>query len=492
MKKQLLLPLIALFALAGCSSSGEQSSSSTSESESTSEESSSSSQEEVVPATTFASTKAYFDTSLETIPNIGVTVGEGSSCTALVAGRRSAEEGQYTLKDGVLAISGEFLKQLTANEYTLRATIDGKTVSIDMFAATKVITTAEEFVAINEDSSSLQGYYILGNDIDLSGISNFEPIGRYYTETDPNNAYFHGILDGNGHTIKGAKVYWSDTVASNYNVYAGSGTSFTDDAHKAGDNIGLFQFIGSSGVVRNTVFSDIHVRGRTIVGVIAGNNLGLVENCIVDASCSVEMGTHFYDNDCNMGGAFGIVGGSGRVNNVICQNTSQTLGALTATTIGGVTIEQAGIYVDFDDDYASETGNGWDHGPNEPNGNVWWKFCGVDLDSISADSNGAPSNGQYAFVGKCWGTVSNCVAQSFKITPMNGSPRDIYFGQTHLGANKPTSGETDLGTFTNNQMCTLAEIKSASTYSDSSWDTTVWNIVDGSVPTLIDQYPTVA
>ena len=103
------------------------------------------------------------------------------------------------------------------------------------------------------------------------------------------------------------------------------------------------------------------------------------------------------------------------------------------------------------------------------------------------DSNGAPSNGQYAFVGKCWGKVSNCVAQSFKYAPMNAtSSRDIYFGQTHIGSNKPTSGETNMGALENCKMLSLDDMKKASSY--EGFDTSVWNIADGKLPTLIEQY----
>ena len=90
--------------------------------------------------------------------------------------------------------------------------------------------------------------------------------------------------------------------------------------------------------------------------------MGTVQNCFVDASCSVEMGTHFYDDDCNMGGCFGIVAGSGNVSNVISRVTNLTIGSTGSASFGGVAIEKGGIYLDFDDVYKGKTGNGWDHG----------------------------------------------------------------------------------------------------------------------------------
>ena len=456
-KKTILLALSSLFLLSGCGDGGNQ-------------------LPPLDPAeNVFDNGKVYFEVRSE--ENVSVKVEIKGDISSVSCGRSKAEAGQYSYQDGVLTLGGEFLKSITAGEKDIRVSAS-KSVSIPSLVCTKVIKTAEDFQNINED---LDGTYVLGNDIDLSSIPNFEPLGRYVSEEDTSNHYFHGILEGNGHTVKNGNVYWSDDVGSNLSVYNGTGTHFNDIGHKNGDNIGLFQIIGSAGEVRNVNFSNIKVRGRTIVGVIAGNLAGTVYNCTIDSSCKVEMGTHFYDDDCNMGGAFGIVGGSGNAYNIVSNLTSETLGGY------GNGAEQAGVYVDYDDKYKSESGgNGWDH-VDGPTCN-WWKFCGVDKENGKVmDSNGAPSNGQYAFVGKCWGKVSNCVAQSFKYAPMNAtSSRDIYFGQTHIGSNKPTSGETNMGTLENCKMLSLDDMKKASSY--EGFDTSVWNIADGKLPTLIEQY----
>ena len=446
-------------------------------------------------ASVFQGLKAYFEAVNPTDPaspspaNISIELSKTGTASAVSVGRVTADASEYLLNGSVLTLGSGFLRKVPAGEKTLKVTLDSSLINVSLFAATKIITTAQEFQDINEN---LTGYYILGNDIDLSSIPNFEPLGYYFTETDTRNAYFHGVLEGNGHTVKNATVEWSDTVASNYGVYSGTGTTmFASDAHKNGDNIGLFQIIGSSGVVRDVNFSNIHVRGRTIVGVIAGNCSGTVSNCSIDSSCALEMGTHFYDDDCNMGGAFGIAAGGATISNVVSQVTSQQIGAASATTINGIAIENPGIYLDWSDNYIGKTGNGWDHGAPATNDNPWWKQCAVDKTKSDGttpikDSNGGPTDGQYAFVGKCWGSVSNCVAKAFKITPMNGTMRSIFFGQTHLAANKSTSGSTDLGVLTNNQLLDLNGMKTASNY--AAFDTTVWKIADGSVPTLLSQF----
>ena len=424
----------------------------------------------------FASGKVYFQAGTE--ENLSASIELSGSIASISCGRSKAEAGEYSYADGILTLAGSFLKDISAGEKDIRIVTDAGTKTLSALSATKIITTAQEFQDINSD---LDGTYVLGQDIDLSSIPNFEPLGRYVSEEDTSNHYFHGILEGNGHTVKNAKVYWSDDVGNNLNVYNNTGTHFQDIAHKNGDNIGLFQIIGSAGVVRNVNFSNIKVRGRTIVGVIAGNLAGTVYNCTIDESCKAEMGTHFYDDDCNMGGAFGIVGASGYAYNVISSLTSLTLGGRGAGN------DDLGVYCDYDDKYKTESGgNGWDHQTDNPDCN-WWKFCGVDKeDGKVLDSNGAPSNGQYAFVGKCWGKVSHCVARSFTYAPMNGSSRSIYFGQTHKGENKPTSGESDMGELEDCKLLGASEMKDPAQY--EAFSSEEWKIESGSIPTLIPAY----
>lgn len=72
----------------------------------------------------------------------------------------------------------------------------------------KAIRTVEELDAIRED---LYGWYVLENDLDLSGIANWNPIGEYEGpyEFAPAEWWCHafkGIFDGQGHTIKGLRI----------------------------------------------------------------------------------------------------------------------------------------------------------------------------------------------------------------------------------------------------------------------------------------------
>ena len=72
----------------------------------------------------------------------------------------------------------------------------------------KPVRTAEDLDAIRKD---LHGWYVLEEDIDLSGIDNWIPIGEYEGnyEFAPGEWWIHafkGILDGQGHTIRGLRI----------------------------------------------------------------------------------------------------------------------------------------------------------------------------------------------------------------------------------------------------------------------------------------------
>jgi len=106
------------------------------------------------------------------------------------------------------------------------------------------ISTADDLHRIRED---MYGVYRLTADIDLSDIE-YTPIG---TPTSP----FHGILDGNGYSIK------------NLNIHS------PNQSH-----VGLFS--RNAGVIINLTIENSNITGRDNAGVIAGQNLG----SIIDSS----------------------------------------------------------------------------------------------------------------------------------------------------------------------------------------------------------------
>ena len=159
----------------------------------------------------FEGNNIYFETG--TSENVSAKVEIPEAIQSVKCGRTEAQKGEYCYEDGILTLSHEFLAKInsTGEKSIVVAMSKGK-VTLSALIATKIVKTAEDFVAIGKDSVSLQGSYVLANDIDLSSIENFEPLGWYTDEADPNNAYFHGLLEGYGHAVKNAKVYYADSL----------------------------------------------------------------------------------------------------------------------------------------------------------------------------------------------------------------------------------------------------------------------------------------
>ncbi len=125
------------------------------------------------------------------------------------------------------------------------------------------ITTAEQ---MNNVRKNLSASYVLMNDIDLSGYSNWEPIGTY-------EAPFVGIFDGNNYIITGFIII--DTIA---------GASMGESAGLFGCCYYLDQE-SSSAMIKNLKIKDASVKvtgkdGYINIGIISAEG-GIIENCEV-------------------------------------------------------------------------------------------------------------------------------------------------------------------------------------------------------------------
>lgn len=124
------------------------------------------------------------------------------------------------------------------------------------------IYTAEDLLKFNTQEFALDGKYILMNNIDLSSIKEFTPIGHHEGFTYPKE--FTGIFDGNYYTI------------SNLNLKS---------SKELQGDIGLFAEI-EAGIVRNLNIKNANViieevpNSATDIGILSGLiNNSLIENC---------------------------------------------------------------------------------------------------------------------------------------------------------------------------------------------------------------------
>jgi len=121
------------------------------------------------------------------------------------------------------------------------------------------ISNATELQEVRDD---LDADYVLADDIDLSGIDNFEPIG---SDEEP----FTGTFDGDGHTISNLTIERRDKEEI--------------------ERIGLLGAVGDEGTVSNVNVTDAEATGdktRGVVGVLVGRNYGDVTGSLAEGSAA--------------------------------------------------------------------------------------------------------------------------------------------------------------------------------------------------------------
>lgn len=99
---------------------------------------------------------------------------------------------------------------------------------------------------------------------------------------------FSGVFDGQGHTIKNVRTYH-------------------DDASTVDANVGLFGYTDGA-VISNLILQNISLRGKSNVGVVAGNaNYSFIHDVLVYDAVATN-GTKYYCAEATEGNAGGLVG----------------------------------------------------------------------------------------------------------------------------------------------------------------------------------------
>ena len=190
---------------------------------------------------------------------------------------------------------------------------NGNIEGIDVYMC---IITATDLQAINSDSSSLNGSYILINDIDVvASISEFTPIGG-------DTRIFKGMFEGSGFTISNLIVANGGNFSGLFGYNEGTITNVTleDVSIDAGNGSSVGGLVGrnnNSGTIENSSSSG-SVEGANNIGGLVGQNQGTITNS--SASGSVE-------GDSHVGGLVGRNTSSGTIDN------SSASGNVTGSTI---------------------------------------------------------------------------------------------------------------------------------------------------------------
>lgn len=170
-----------------------------------------------------------------------------------------------------------------------------------------LITTAEEFAAIGQDTTKWSVNYVLGNDIDLSGVE-LSSIG------DPEIPYI-GKFSGDGHTISHVDMTKEDGVYSS-GLFAQIGNS----SGKSGKVILLLAANGdivssyseTGGICGNLSAGEIY--GCSFTGTVKGYTAGGICG---NAGQDTKISQCFFAGDVQGSSAAGICGRSGAVVDII-------------------------------------------------------------------------------------------------------------------------------------------------------------------------------
>ncbi len=252
-----------------------------------------------------------------------------------------------------------------------------------------LIKTADD---LNNIRNNLSGKYILMNDIDLSSIINWQPIG------DGSNA-FTGELNGNGHVIKNLRI---DNSTLNTVGLLGSISGAT---------------ISNLGIENANIYSNYNDRLRTTIGILAGMTLNSeVSNCYISGRInSVKTGS---DDD--------VVGGLlGMTVNTNVQDSYSTANIDAAGAAGGL-IGYLYYLGNISNCYA--TGNV--HGVSNAGGLI------AAANNCSISNSYATGRVSYTSVGSVYEAEGGLVADT--ATPGSTDPTIInsYY-------NKDTTGQSD-------------------------------------------------
>lgn len=177
-----------------------------------------------------------------------------------------------------------------------------------------VICHPEEFNQIGDKTVLLNKHYVLGQDIDFRLLvddfytdhllcdrldKKVNPVGGLFNSgcTGSNNpGTFSGSFDGKGHSILHPFIEMKNL-----------------------EDIGLFRKVGVTGDIRNLNIVRPLIKGRSQVGVIAGQNNGTIENIsIKDGKVKAEQTS----GNANVGGAIGANDISGSVRDIFVFKTT--------------------------------------------------------------------------------------------------------------------------------------------------------------------------
>ncbi|HBU29158.1 MAG TPA: hypothetical protein DEB56_05505 [Thiobacillus sp.] len=357
-----------------------------------------------------------------------------ATMTVTGTGGLAVEYGQGAVEAGNTA-------NFTVNAPVNMASTTSFSTKLGSDGATKtytLITNLAGLTGIDANATTVTENYALGTNIVLSG--DWTPIGN---SVGP----FDGIFDGLGHTISG--VTYDASTAGGMSPY---------------DNVGFFGQTGNSARIQNIGVTNVNITGRTAVGALVGNNSGIIYNAYSTGNVALDGGVTGADPVFGIGGLVGMTSGK-----VIRSYSSATVTAnggeqtvqddpftmLPGSSGYGLRGGIGGLVgIAQGDPISNSYATGSVSGILDVGGLVGYAAAPVEYSYATGAVSGTTNPG--GLIGAIDAAMT--VADSFWDT-------DTSLQGTSAGA------ETGL---------TTAQMQTAANF--SAWDTTIWNIQDGSYP----------
>lgn len=204
-----------------------------------------------------------------------------------------------------------------------------------------IINTPEELLALSKMSyEELNGKYVnLGNNIDMTDIEDFQPIGL-------GSDYLQIFFDGKNHTISNLKInnYSTPNTGLFYSLYAGDIKNLTLQSVNINSNSKYVGLVAGKTVKGNEI-SNIKIQNSSIyvnlnenelytehsvIGGIAGSADCTIKNVNIDGNSSI---TYINKDDYSSGFCGGIIGEGF---SAILEGEINTAATLSGCTVGGI------------------------------------------------------------------------------------------------------------------------------------------------------------
>lgn len=206
-----------------------------------------------------------------------------------------------------------------------------------------VVTTPEQLVeistSVNKDSKTYEGITVeLGCDIDMTSVSDFEPIGSSY------NA-FKGNFDGKGYSIKNLKVMECPSYSGLFgHVADGTFQNVTLDVLITGAS-GRSYIGGFIGVAERATISNVTVGGDIIAGSKIGGIVGEARNActISNVSNNALIEGQSDSSSSYIGGIVGSLSGTGDEMNTVSHAVNAGSISSAGGAVGGIVGNGSGI-----------------------------------------------------------------------------------------------------------------------------------------------------